>query len=93
MPAAVAEPAPKSISERADLSSLARQRLEHHPHFRGRTSGLSIEQRGKTLCLSGRLPTFYLKQLVQETIRHIPGVQRIHNEISVVSAAGMSSEC
>jgi hypothetical protein len=55
-------------------------------------SGLSIEQRGKTLCLSGRLPTFYLKQLVQETIRHIPGVQSIHNEISVVSAAGMSSE-
>jgi hypothetical protein len=93
MPAAVAERSPTTTPERADLTSLARQRLEHHPHFRGRMRGLSIEQRGKTLCLSGRLPTFYLKQLVQETIRHIPGVQRIHNEIAVVSAAGVSSEC
>jgi hypothetical protein len=38
------------------------------------------------------LPTFYLKQLVQETIRHIPGVQGIRNEIAVVNAAGVSSE-
>lgn len=93
MPAAVADRLPRTTPERSDLTALARQQLEHHPHFRGRMSGLSIEQRGKTLCVSGRLPTFYLKQLLQETIRHIPGVQRIHNEIAVVSAAGMSSEC
>jgi hypothetical protein len=72
---------------------LARQSLERHPHFRGRVHGLSIEQRGKTLCLSGRLPTFYLKQLVQETLRHVPGVQAIRNDIAVVNATGISSEC
>jgi hypothetical protein len=93
MPLAVAERKPITTPERGDLSWVARQQLEQHPHFRGRLSGLSIEQRGKSLRLSGRLPTFYLKQLIQETVRHIPGVQRIHNEIAVVNATGMSSEC
>lgn len=93
MPAAVAERTTTMTPERADLTLMARQQLEQHPHFRGRMSNLSIEQRGKALRLSGRLPTFYLKQLIQETIRHIPGVQRIHNEIAVVSAAGVSSDC
>jgi hypothetical protein len=41
--------------------------------------------------LSGRLPTFYLKQLLQETVRHLPGVQHVRNEIDVVSPYGVSS--
>jgi hypothetical protein len=79
------------VPDRSDLSSLARQHLEHHPHFRGRLRGLRIEHRGKTLFLSGRLPTFYLKQLVQEAVRHLPGVQHVRNEIDVVSPCGISS--
>jgi hypothetical protein len=74
-----------------DLSSLARQRLEHHPHFRGRISDVYIEHQGRTLLLKGRLPTFYLKQLVQEAVRHVPGVQQVRNLIDVVSADGVSS--
>jgi hypothetical protein len=41
--------------------------------------------------LTGRLPTFYLKQLVQEAVRHVPGVQHVRNLIDVVSADGISS--
>jgi hypothetical protein len=93
MPAAVAERTIRPAAERADLISLARQLLERHPHFRGRVSAVRIEQRGRTLCLSGRLPTFYLKQLVQEALRNIPGLQGICNEIAVVSAVGVSSDC
>jgi hypothetical protein len=37
------------------------------------------------------LPTFYLKQLVQEAVRHVPGVQNVINQIDVVSANGVSS--
>jgi BON domain len=77
--------------ERYDLCTLARQHLEHHPHFRGRVNDVFIEQRGRTLLLSGRLPTFYLKQLVQEAVRHVPGVKHIRNLIDVVSADGVSS--
>ena len=82
---------PSFASERNDLSTMARLHLEHHPHFRGRLRGLSIEHRGRTLFLSGRLPTFYLKQLVQEAVRHLPGVQHVRNEIDVVSPYGISS--
>jgi hypothetical protein len=77
--------------ERLDLSTLARQHLEHHPHFRGRISDVYIEHEGRTLFLKGRLPTFYLKQLIQEAVRHIPGVHHVRNLIDVVSADGISS--
>lgn len=96
MPAAVAKSYSRSTATptvgRPNLTARARRRLEEHPHFRGRAAGLSIEQRGKTLYLAGCLPSFYLKQLAQETVRRVPGVQAVHNEITVVSAAGISSE-
>ena len=47
----------------------------------------------KPLYLSGQLPTFYLKQLVQEIVRRLPGVQSLRNEIDVISPYGISSEC
>lgn len=91
MHAAVAELPTTRTPERTDLASLAKRHLESHPHFRGRLAGLRIENRGKTLFLAGRLPTFYLKQLVQEAVRNLPGVQHVRNEIDVVNPYGVSS--
>jgi hypothetical protein len=91
MQAVIAERPSASTRDGTDLSSLARNHLEHHPHFRGRLAGLRIEHRGKTLFLSGRVPTFYLKQLVQEAVRYLPGVQHVRNEIDVVNPTGVSS--
>jgi hypothetical protein len=91
MQAALMEQPSTQSCERYDLSTLARQHLEHHPHFRGRVSDVFIEHRGRTLLLTGKLPTFYLKQLVQEAVRHVPGVQHVRNLIDVVNAAGVSS--
>jgi osmotically-inducible protein OsmY len=79
------------LRDRSDLSTQARQQLERHPHFRGRLNGVEIKHEGRNLYLSGRLPTFYLKQLVQEAVRHLPGVDFVYNEIDVVSADGVSS--
>lgn len=91
MQAALAERTSTRSCERYDLSTLARQHLEHHPHFRGRVTDVFIEHRGRTVFLTGRLPTFYLKQLMQEAVRHVPGVQHVRNMIDVVSADGISS--
>jgi hypothetical protein len=91
MQAVVAKLPLSGTREGTDLTSLARDHLEQHPHFRGRLAGLRIEHRGRTLFLSGRLPSFYLKQLVQEAVRYLPGVGQIRNEIDVVSASGVSS--
>jgi hypothetical protein len=73
----------------ADLASkalvlLVRERLEQHPHFRGRSSLLAIELVEGTIVLSGRLPSHYLKQLLQEAIRRMPGVVNIDNQVDVV---------
>src|SRR6476646_9297204 len=91
MQAALMEQPSTQSCERYDLSTLARQHLEHHPHFRGRVSDVFIEHRGRTLLLTGKLPTFYLKQLVQEAVRHVPGVQHVRNLIDVVNPSGVSS--
>lgn len=91
MQAAIAQRPIAPTCERSNLSSLARDYLEHHPHFRGRINDVSIEHEGRTLFLTGRLPTFYLKQLVQEAVRHVPGVHHVRNLIDVVSADGVSS--
>jgi osmotically-inducible protein OsmY len=91
MQAALAQRPSTPTRERHNLSAMARQYLERHPHFRGRVGEVCIEQEGRNLYLSGQLPTFYLKQLVQEAVRHVPGVQYVYNQIDVVSAEGVSS--
>ena len=65
------------------LVSSIRERLEGHPHFRGRASLLEIALVEGTVVLSGCLPSHYLKQLLQEAIRGIPGVVRIDNQVYV----------
>jgi len=91
MQSSVVERPSLGTCERLDLSDLARRHLEHHPHFRGRVSDVFIEHEGRTLYLTGRLPTFYLKQLVQEAVRRVPGVHHVDNQIDVVCAHGVSS--
>ncbi|MEN6367771.1 MAG: BON domain-containing protein [Thermoguttaceae bacterium] len=62
---------------------LIRKRLEQHPHFRGRASQFQIEMIGGAIVLSGRLPTYYLKQLLQEAVKKIPDVAQIDNRVEV----------
>ena len=72
-----------------DLSStrlvlFVRDRLEHHPHFRGRASQFTVKLVGETIVMTGCLPSNYLKQLLQEAIKVIPGVVNIDNQVHVV---------
>ncbi len=60
-----------------------RKRLEDHPHFCGRTHLLQIEAIGGSVVVSGRVPTYYLKQLLQEAIRAIPDVEELDNCVDV----------
>lgn len=71
------------------MERTARQRLEFHPHFRGHASAVAIRYERDVLILSGRVPSFYLKQLVQEVLRDLaPGIQ---NDVDVVCCDGLSS--
>lgn len=44
------------------------------------------------LTLRGCVPSFYLKQVLQEAIRGIDGIDQICNEVDVVNSTGLSSE-
>ena len=45
-----------------------------------------------TLTLRGQVGSFYLKEVLQTMLRDIKHVQRIVNEVDVVSATGLSSD-
>jgi len=62
---------------------LVRERLEDHPHFRGRTHLFQIEAIGGSVVVSGRVPTYYLKQLLQEVVELVPDVGNIDNRVEV----------
>jgi hypothetical protein len=67
-----------------ELVLLVRARLEQHPRFRGRSSLFTIELVGETIVMTGRFPSFYLKQLLQEVIKVMPGVVSVDNQVHVV---------
>ena len=66
----------------------ARELLEQHIHFQGRSRHLSFECNGKQLVLSGKVPTYFLKQLAQEALRDLIGLVHIDNRITVASPIG-----
>jgi len=61
-----------------------------HPHFCGRTNTIRIECRHDTLIVTGRLPSFYLKQVLQEVLRQVDGVGKIANRVDVIRCDGLS---
>lgn len=72
-----------TVSDQKPIVGLVRKRLEDHPHFRGRTHLLRVEAIGSTVVVSGPVPTYYLKQLLQEAVRAIPNVANIDNRVDV----------
>lgn len=43
------------------------------------------------LTVRGRVPTYYLKQLVQSRLQELPDVLELRNRVNVVSSRGVSS--
>jgi hypothetical protein len=78
---------PASDSIPADLRSIALQSLEADPIFRGRMNlrAIHIEVEGDRLVLNGRLPSYYLKQRLQEVIRRVAGVRDVENLVEVTN--------
>lgn len=68
-----------------DIQSLAFQALEADPIFRSRLPLRSIDMvvEGNRLIVSGRLPSYYLKQRLQEVIRRVAGVRAVENLVEV----------
>lgn len=74
-----------------NVAHRAHDLLAGHAHFRGRAHGFSFTQQGDVLYVTGRVPTYYLKQMLQTALRNLDGVARIENHVDVVCCNGLSS--
>jgi hypothetical protein len=45
---------------------------------------LAVEENDSAVVISGRVPSYYFKQLAQETIRRVLGNRKLLNRITVV---------
>lgn len=70
------------------IEEQARQILEQHPHFHGRSKDVRCCQKDGALCLEGVVPSYYLKQLAQEALRDLKRAIHVENRIAVASPTG-----
>lgn len=63
----------------------ANERLNRNPDLR--RGAISCEFRQGVLSLYGHLSSYYQKQIAQEAVRRLDGVQRVVNHIQVVTQA------
>jgi osmotically-inducible protein OsmY len=62
---------------------LAEQRLRSNPYLS--LKNISSEYLDGVLVLRGYVPTYYLKQMAQEVVTGLEGVERIDNQIEVMT--------
>ena len=51
-----------------------------------RNSSLRLDVRSGRVVLSGAVPSYFLKQMAQESLRSVEGVEEIQNELEVSNA-------
>jgi hypothetical protein len=72
-----------STSTLRGVNEHVKDRLWDNPYLALRT--IAWDYRDGVLTLSGRLPTYYLKQVAQSAVAHVAGIERVVNRIEVVS--------
>jgi osmotically-inducible protein OsmY len=79
---ATVETPPNHLSH-LDLADWAEERLRSNSYLA--LKNISCEYLDGVLTLSGCLPSYYLKQIAQETLAPLEGLARIENQIAVVA--------
>jgi hypothetical protein len=77
--------------QQPSVEELARRRLAEKCAYAFYFDQVTLSYSQGTLTLRGRLPSFYLKQLLQTHLRNLDGVTQINNQVDVVSSTGLSS--
>jgi hypothetical protein len=66
-----------------DIAVRAQTLIANNLYFRGASYPLSFESYEKVLVVNGRVPSYYLKQLIQSTLCGINGIEGIVNQVEV----------
>lgn len=69
---------PEEIERRVRIA------VNEHEMFRGRGHSFDFVIRDHVLTLKGKVPSFYLKQMLQTVVKNIEGVQAVHNDVEVL---------
>ncbi len=75
----------------APVENQAREHLLSNCPYAFCFRDISFDLMNGVLTLRGRVPSFYLKQILQTFLRDLAGVEQIDNQVDVVSATGLSS--
>jgi len=81
----------KPFARQVNFEEVARKVLDNHCHFRGRTDDFQFEDCEGVLRVRGRVPSFYLRQLLESILRRADGIQSVDNRVDVVCCNGLSS--
>ena len=79
------------VLKRLRMEESARRRLTEDCVYAFCFNQVTFRYDQGVLILQGRLPSFYLKQVLQTLLRDLEGVEQIDNQVEVVSATGLSS--
>jgi len=80
-----------TVDQTGDALERVHDKLSQSCHFSRHWREISCDYDEGILTLRGRLPSFYLKQVLQSIVKDVPGIERVNNQVDVVSAAGLSS--
>ena len=78
-------------SQRPSVELLAWRRLAEKCAYAFCFNQITFSYSAGILKLEGRLPSFYLKQVLQTLLRDLDGVTRIDNRVDVANPSGLSS--
>ena len=85
------KPAPQTLTDKCVVDACVQQRLDCCV-YRFVFNKVTWHFETGFLTLSGCVPSFYLKQMLQELLRGIEHVERLQNDVDVVYSTGLSSE-
>jgi osmotically-inducible protein OsmY len=80
------DPGLPRLLPRMNLAEWAESRLRSNPYLA--LKNISCRFHDGVLVLQGCLPSYYLKQVAQEVVAPLTGVERIENQIEVIAPAG-----
>ena len=74
-----------------DFAEMASRRLAENCPYAFYYRNVSMHFANGVLTLRGRLPSFYLKQVLHSFLMKIDGVERLDDQVDIISSTGLSS--
>lgn len=84
-------PTPSPARTADDVVRLALDRLASNEHFAHHLDTVHVSFEHGRLVLAGRVPSFYLKSVLQNAVGALPAGCRVDNRVDVVCCDGVST--